>query len=47
LLGMEERVQLMGGQIVMESAPGRGTTIRVRFPLTSPLERRGRRRASG
>jgi signal transduction histidine kinase len=47
LLGMEERVQLMGGQIVMESAPGRGTTIRVRFPLTSPVERRGRRRASG
>jgi signal transduction histidine kinase len=47
LLGMEERVQLAGGQIVIESAPGRGTTIRVRFPLTSPLERRGRRRASG
>ena len=34
LLGMEERVRLLGGRIAIESAPGQGTAIRVRFPLT-------------
>jgi PAS domain S-box-containing protein len=33
LLGMEERVRLAGGQASFESIPGRGTQIRVRFPL--------------
>ena len=29
LVGMRERVELIGGQFVLESAPGRGTTVRV------------------
>ncbi len=33
LLGMEERVQLVGGQIEMTSTPAGGTTIHARFPL--------------
>ncbi len=33
LLGMQERVQLIGGQIAIESAPGRGTEIRARVPI--------------
>jgi signal transduction histidine kinase len=32
LLGMEERVQLLGGRIEIESAPGQGTEIRVCLP---------------
>jgi PAS domain S-box-containing protein len=33
LLGMQERVQLIGGQLAIESAPGRGTEIRARVPI--------------
>jgi signal transduction histidine kinase len=33
LLGMKERVNLLGGSFVIESTPGEGTTIRVRIPL--------------
>ena len=33
LVAMEERVALAGGQLTIESTPGRGTTIRARFPL--------------
>jgi signal transduction histidine kinase len=33
LMGMKERVNLLGGGFVIESAPGEGTTIRVRIPL--------------
>jgi signal transduction histidine kinase len=33
LMGMKERVNLLGGSFVIESAPGEGTTIRVRVPL--------------
>jgi len=36
LLGMEERAHLVGGQIEIESAPGRGAEIRVRLPLHAP-----------
>jgi two-component system sensor histidine kinase UhpB len=43
LLGMQERVALLGGRIAMKSAPGTGTTVVVRLPLSlseslSPLE---------
>jgi signal transduction histidine kinase len=34
LVGMEERVNLLGGSFVIESSPGDGTTIRVRIPLS-------------
>ena len=33
LIGMRERVEMGGGSLTVESAPGKGTTIRVRIPL--------------
>lgn len=33
LMGMKERVNLLGGSFVIESAPAEGTTIRVQIPL--------------
>ncbi|HLN32917.1 MAG TPA: ATP-binding protein [Gemmataceae bacterium] len=46
LLGMQERVLLIGGRIEIDSAAGRGTAIHVRFPLAAhpSLERRKRKR---
>jgi signal transduction histidine kinase len=32
LLGMKERVALAGGELEIDSAPGRGTSVRARFP---------------
>jgi len=40
LLGMRERVQMIGGNLSIESAPGRGTTIRATIPVTSGSARR-------
>ncbi len=34
LIGMQERVELIGGEIDVRSRPGRGTTVRVRVPTT-------------
>jgi PAS domain S-box-containing protein len=33
LLGMRERLELLGGSLRLESAPGRGTTVSARLPL--------------
>ena len=33
ILAMQERAELMGGHLEIESAPGRGTKIKVSFPL--------------
>jgi signal transduction histidine kinase len=33
LLGMRERVEMVGGTFRVESAPGKGTTVRVEIPL--------------
>ena len=33
LLGMRERVEMVGGSFSVESAPGRGTTVRAQIPL--------------
>ena len=33
LLGMQERVKLVGGSLEIESAPGAGATVFVRIPL--------------
>jgi signal transduction histidine kinase len=35
LQGMRERTKRLGGQIELSSAPGHGTTLRVRVPLPS------------
>jgi PAS domain S-box-containing protein len=50
MLGMQERALLMGGQMTIESTPGRGTCVYARFPQPSPsgqvepIERRKARR---
>jgi signal transduction histidine kinase/PAS domain-containing protein len=33
LVGMKERVEMVGGTLTIESAPGRGTTIRAEIPF--------------
>jgi two-component system sensor histidine kinase UhpB len=35
LIGMQERVALAGGELEIDSSPGRGTRIRARIPLAS------------
>ena len=35
LLGMRERVEMVGGSFRVESAPGKGTNIQVRIPFTN------------
>ncbi|WP_365974127.1 ATP-binding protein [Moorena sp. SIO4G3] len=32
LRGMQERVQLIGGSIQLDSTPGQGTCIQIRIP---------------
>jgi signal transduction histidine kinase len=32
LIGMDERVSLVGGRLEIDSAPGRGTTVRASLP---------------
>ena len=34
LASMRERVNLVGGELTVTSAPGHGATIRVRVPIT-------------
>ena len=36
LTGMRERAQLLGGSFRLDSAPGRGATVEVRWPLGEP-----------
>jgi signal transduction histidine kinase len=33
LLGMRERVEMVGGTLTIESAPGQGTTVRAEIPF--------------
>ena len=35
VLGMRERVEMVGGRFNIESAPGKGTTIRAQIPFTN------------
>lgn len=35
LLGMRERVEMVGGTFCVESAPGKGTTVRIEVPVAS------------
>ena len=41
LLGMRERVEMVGGQLHIESTPGQGTTIRAEIPFTTDSTRGG------
>lgn len=41
LLGMRERIEMIGGSYSLESAPGKGTTIRVEIPPESPPVKNG------
>jgi signal transduction histidine kinase len=41
-VGMRERVELVGGRLTVESAPGAGTTIAAEVPVTrTPPEHAG------
>jgi PAS domain S-box-containing protein len=42
LLGMRERVEMVGGSFAVESAPGQGTTIRAHLPLGNGNGRKAR-----
>jgi NarL family two-component system sensor histidine kinase LiaS len=46
LRSMRERTQLLGGEIVVESAPGKGTLIVVTCPAGAPLPVAGRQEGS-
>jgi signal transduction histidine kinase len=35
LLGMRERLEMVGGSFSIESSPASGTTVRAQIPLTS------------
>ncbi len=35
LIGMKERIEMIGGQFTIESTPGAGTTVRAEIPFTS------------
>jgi signal transduction histidine kinase len=38
LVGMRERVEMLGGEFSISSGPGEGTSLRVRLPVAGPLE---------
>jgi len=37
LLGIQERASLLGGHLDIETAPGRGTCLRVTLPLNGEI----------
>ena len=43
LLGMRERLEMVNGNFTVESAPGKGTTIRAQIPFSSSSVRGGRK----
>jgi signal transduction histidine kinase len=42
LLGMRERVEMIGGSFSVESAPDQGTTIKVQIPFLNLRRRLGK-----
>jgi signal transduction histidine kinase len=43
ILGMRERAWLLGGELDISGAPGKGTTVRVRIPAEDPTQWEGGR----
>jgi signal transduction histidine kinase len=43
LLGMRERLEMVGGKFVVESSPGKGTTVQAQIPLGNGRVRGGTR----
>ena len=41
LIGMRERVEMLGGTLTVESRPGQGTTVRVRVPVPQAEQEEG------
>ncbi len=41
LTGMRERARLLGGECLIESAPGAGTTVKATLPLDTTKEKTG------
>jgi signal transduction histidine kinase len=41
LLGMKERLEMVGGSFAVTSAPGKGTTILAQVPLMKSRMKRG------
>ena len=39
LVGMRERVEMVGGRFAIKSAPGKGTTVTAEIPFDSPRQR--------
>jgi len=37
--GLTDRVHALGGQLALESDPGRGTTLTVTLPPSAPVQR--------
>jgi signal transduction histidine kinase len=42
LVGMRERAMLIGGEVTLHGAPGKGTTVTLRVPLNGPRPKDGR-----
>jgi two-component system sensor histidine kinase DegS len=42
LLGMRERLEMVGGDFEVESAPGQGTTVTARVPFSASVASRGK-----
>jgi signal transduction histidine kinase len=38
IVGMQERALVLGGELMIISAPGQGTTVRVWMPMASALK---------
>jgi signal transduction histidine kinase len=47
LLGIQERVQALGGTLQITSAPGQGTTLQITLPATVPAPMAGETLPSG
>jgi signal transduction histidine kinase len=47
LIGMRERLEMVGGNFSVESAPGQGTTVRAQIPVSKARAGGGRNPVGG